>query len=365
MFIDFEPNLKKTITYMVINTQDKEIQVDMYVTGELKDYIKLTETKAILKAGETKSFTFEINLPSKLDRPGNYEARIGAIESIPTSAGEGATVAARTAVESLFFVRVPYPGKYIEIKLDTKDANLGQTAAFTITISNLGELDVTASDEIDIFDPANNKLVTLFAGETKVKSKESGNLYANWQTTKDIKPGTYRAVANVKYNGNSATAEKSFKVGELLIDIVNIKVDKIKKDGITKFEIELESFWNEKIPNVFVEVQIFDKDGNKITTVKNESVDMAPWEKKSVTAYLDTKGLEAGKYDAKVILHYQDKTTEKTIEVEIVAFPYTVLIIIGIAVSIAVAAAVYIKTVGIKRRLSWKESRKTKEKNQY
>ncbi|MEM5808209.1 MAG: hypothetical protein QW818_03700, partial [Candidatus Aenigmatarchaeota archaeon] len=151
MFINFEPNLKKTITYMVINNQNKEIQVNMYVTGELKDYIKLTKTTDILKAGEVKSFTFEISLPDKLDKPGDHEARIGAIESIPATAGEGATVAARTAVESIFIVRVPYPGKYIQVKLDAKDVNLGQIATFILAISNLGELDVTVSGEIDIF----------------------------------------------------------------------------------------------------------------------------------------------------------------------------------------------------------------------
>lgn len=356
--VDFEPNLKKTFTYNVINNEGREIQVEMYVKGALKDYVTLHQTSGKLATREVKVFSFELSLPSMLETPGTYDTRIGVVETLPTIRREGATVGARAGVEMQLWVKVPYPGKYIEIALTAANIKLGEPADFTISISNLGELDVTAKDDVTIFDPSNNLITTVYAGEAFIKSKETGKLFATWTTTKDVKPGTYRAVATVKYDGKNATTQKTFKVGELLLDIVDIKVDKIKKGSIARFEIEMQSFWNEKIFNVYVELEIFDGKGNKIATVKSESVDIEAWQRKTVSAYWDTKGLEVGKYGVKTILHYDNKTAEKTIQAEIIAFEVSAWMVVAGA-GVIVILVIYLKKLRAVKVRTWKRKRQS------
>ena len=130
LIIDFEPNLEKTVTYNVINNEGKELEVSVYVSGELKDYVTLKETKITVAPGEVKPFTVNLKLPSKLDKPGTYDTRVGVVGTVPLTAGGGAQVAARVGVESQLWVRVPYPGKYASIALDAPNVKVGENVEF-------------------------------------------------------------------------------------------------------------------------------------------------------------------------------------------------------------------------------------------
>jgi hypothetical protein len=360
IIIDFEPNLQKTLTFNVINNEDKQVDVEIYVRGDLKDYVTLKQTKATLASGEIKSFSYEIKLPSTLEKPGIHDTRIGAVEAAPIPVGGGAQVGARVGVEMQVWVQVPYPGKYASISLDAPNVKVGDVVNFKVSVQNLGTEDFTASDEINVFSADGGKVATVFAGSTHVKTKSSGELFARWDTN-NVKPGLYVAKANVKYNGASATAENSFSVGGLVVNILDVFVGSIQKDSIGKITIKVESLWNDKIENVFAELFFFDKDGKEVGKVKSESIDLAPSGKADITAFWDTKGLPAGKYEIKVVLHYADKTEEKTVQAEITAFALPIwLIAVGAVAVIVIGVIIYfvkIKSKPVEK--TWKQRKRS------
>ena len=117
---------------------------------------------------------------------------------------------------------------------------------FIIPVLSLGEENINkASATIDILGPTNEKLATVKTDEKAVESKNRRDLTAKWKA--DVNPGVYHAVAVVNYDGKLVRVEKNFGVGNLLIDVVDVKVKNFKLGGIAKFEISLENKWNQKI----------------------------------------------------------------------------------------------------------------------
>jgi len=187
-------------------------------------------------------------------------------------------------------------------------------------------------------------------GYTTVAVGTTETLTAQWNTS-GVNPGVYRAIATVVYDENTATTEVQFKVGELLIKIVDVVVEDIVQRSIGRFDIQIESFWNELISDVYAEVKILDGE-TVIESIKTESVDMEPWAKKTIKAYWDTKGVEVGSYDARVILHYADKTTEERVTVNVVKFRrvlFNVAIVAVLAAVIALAVVLFMRAKERKR----------------
>jgi len=80
--INFEPNLQKQGYFSIINSENKEMSVVFMVRGNFSEYVTLSETYAeFSKEESTKSFTYTINLPSKIDTPGRHEIEIVALET--------------------------------------------------------------------------------------------------------------------------------------------------------------------------------------------------------------------------------------------------------------------------------------------
>lgn len=311
VILDFKPNLKETFTYQVFNNENKNMDVEMYVKGDLEDYVTLSTTSSTFSPGESKTFTYEINLPSELEKPGTYDTRIGALEVLSTTGGQGATVGARAGVELQLWIRVPYPGKYMEISLEAPDAKVGEPVQFTITLSNLGKEDISAKASIELYDSNNLKFATLSIGEIYVETAATKELYKEWETG-NIKPGTYHAVATVTYNGKSAKDEKDFRIGDLLIKIIDVYADNILQGTIGKINIEIESSWNEDISDVYAEIKVAGE------TIKSETINIGPWERRIINAYWDTKASDIRDYDASAIVHYSGKTISKEFTLHVV-----------------------------------------------
>lgn len=303
--INFEPGLETIAKYEIINNENREIYVEMHVRGDISEYIILHETSAIVPKGERKAFTYEIKLPEILE-PGRHDIRIGAVESSPPSTMSGATIGARGAVESQLWIEVPYPGKYLTASLTSQDAEIGKQVEFTISLNNLGkEIISSVSGNIEIITQNNNSLGVLPTTETaNFAPTTSAALKAIWApSSRDV--GTYTAKATIYYDGNTAKAETSFKIGELNLKLINVTSIPIEKEGIGKVDVLIESVWISSISSVFAEVKAAGK------TAKSESITVEPWSKKIIPIYFSAEGLEAGEYPATAVVYYEGKTAEK------------------------------------------------------
>lgn len=323
--IDFAANTTADITINIINKEYKDIKVMVYARGELKDYIKFDENIINISASESsKEIAYKVSMPSELT-PGKRTADIVIVEIPESTAGttgilteagfiifkEKETVV--TAVVSIvhqLVVKVPYPGKYAEIRIDASANENG--VVFVMPVLNLGEQDIyNARIVLDIYGPTNEKLFTTETEKNAIQKKQVKEFKASW---KPAHPGFYTAKATLFYDDKTATAEKIFAFGNLQIEVLDVFVKDFKLGGIAKFNIMLENKWNEKIENVYAEMIITDKNNEVIANIKSAAISIEPLARNELAVYWDTEGYPEGTYNVKLIIHYADKTTEKLLK---------------------------------------------------
>jgi len=330
--IDFEPNLKKNVSFTVLNNEHKDMNILLYVKeSELSDVVTLYDGLVSFSADEeSKSFTYTVNLPDSIEKPGTYKVDIVAME-LPPDVREGGTfIGATTAVITQLIIKVPYPGKYAEIDLAVSEAEVNESVAFFVKVLNFGGEDIKkAKAMIDILGPTEEKIASIESEETEIKARKRKELIVTWKA--DVNPGMYHAVAVLRYDGKIARAEKNFAVGNLFIDVKEVTVKDFRLGGIAKFNILVESRWNEKIEDVYAHMFIDDKEGKTIADFKTASVDMEPFSEEVIYAYWDTEGVSEGDYDARMDLHYAGKSTQKRLRTSVRATSITTEIV-GVSV---------------------------------
>ena len=127
----------------------------------------------------------------------------------------------------------------------------------------------------------------------------------------NVNPGKYHAIINVNYDGEFVKNEKTFEVGELLIDVIDVYVKDFKLGGVARFDILLENKWNEPINDIYSTMQIFNQKGDDVANIKSASANIKVLEKSQLSAFWDTEGIKTGQYDSNLSIHYSGKSSER------------------------------------------------------
>jgi len=312
--VNFEPGLQQDVEFIIFNSEQKDMNVVIYVEGELSEFVSLKNPMLEFNSGEeSKPSSYRVNLPEDLE-PGTHEAKIVAREVPKDYAHDGAFVGATAAVVTQLHVIVPYPGKYAKVEIKVSETGEGQPIVFLVPVSNFGTQDIVkAKGIIDIYGPTNEKIVTIETNEKGVLSKERVELVGSWDS-KEINPGKYFAKVAVTYDGEVASAETIFDYGNLQIDILEVNVKDFRLGEIAKFNILVQNLWSDTINDVFAEMVVLDKQGDEVIRFKSASEDIPGGSKEELVAYWDTEGIKADTYGGMLIVHYEDKTTEKQIK---------------------------------------------------
>ncbi len=304
--IDFKPGIEKTFNFEITKSN---LEVMLSVSEYLSEYATLSKT--IIKPDSTdRKFTVTVKLPNKIEKPGHHRIFVMAEEIIDKSKIGGA-VGTSSNAQIYILIHVLNPGKYVDMSLSAPNVNLNEPVNFAVNVKSFGEDDINSiKAAIDVYSLDNKKLATVYTEEKSLKSNTKETLHAQLSTT-GYSAGTYKAVATLNYDGKTKEDEKNFKIGKLNIKIINYTKE-FEKDKINPFYIEIESDWGNKIENVYGEIKIND------SIIKTPSIELLPWEKKTITTYWDTNNVEAGSYDAKITIYYEDKTTVETGKVNVV-----------------------------------------------
>jgi hypothetical protein len=336
--LDFQSNMQKTIEFRVVNNEHKDMKVMFGVIGELADYINLNVKSVDFKANEeSKSFSYTVNLPESL-LPGAREAKV-MVTDVPKELGENdVSIGAAIVTVSQLLVKVPYPYKYAEIRLNVRESSVNGTTQFYVEVENLGVHDLVDTQAvIEVLSGTNEKLAIVKTDTKTIPAGKKVELVASWKA--DINAGQYRAVASLAYDeGKIANAEKVFAIGTLEIDVVDISVKNFKLGDIAKFDITVENKWSAVVNDVYAQLQIFDAQTQQIANVKTASLDVPPLARQVLTAYWDTAGIREGTYSGKLLLNYADKVLERQLKTEITLNSIRVEII-GVGVTARATAA--------------------------
>jgi len=149
--------------------------------------------------------------------------------------------------------------------------------------------------------------------------------------------------------------EKNFRIGSLFVDITNY-TSRFMKNSLQRFEIGIESKWNDPIEDVYANVKIFNATRN-LFSFKTPSEKLEGWESKTVTGFLDTRGLAPGVYDGEIALLYtsgkKSGQSTKAIKIEVREDwwnAYLLYIIIGCFALVIMAVALLIFWISFRNR---------------
>jgi len=320
---NFEPNGKFLASFSVLGASEDQ-KLFVFAEGDFSEYVTFDKTNF---TGGT-SFTAYINLPAETTKYGENKLYIKVKEVFEAETGIGT----KLEIGALIIIRVPYPGKYAEIKsFEITATNENESVVFISKVENMGSQDITANVSVDIFSEE-QFIESIFLGSKEIKIRETKNFAG---ATKGYKAGVYNATAILDYGSAVKDEnEKQFKVGGLFVDIINW-TSEIIQGKISEFEIEIESKWNNNIENVYAEVNISKKEGLG-NVFKTPSVKLGRWEKTKLKGFVNAENLGSGEYEAKIILFYEGETTEKIVNVKVVsgelstaAIKYIVFAVIG------------------------------------
>ncbi len=324
--INFEPNLEGDYSFRIINSDNENLQLDIYLTGELSDYIKLDKNNFLIREEEnTALINYNVKLPRELE-PGLRSGDIIIIPSkyeggIIVSKDDGSVVfersqsfiSAKIALVHQVRVNVPYTGKYLQGKLHISEANVNEKARFTISLFNLGSEDIDdIKATVIIKGPTNEEIAVLRTEEISIKSQQESKLVASWNA--DVGSGKYYAEAIVQYNGKTILLNRVFYIGQQSIEIERLDVKNFRLGTIAKFDILLRSRWNEPIHHVYADMEIIDRSGTVVSQFKTTPIDIEPYQSAEIYGYWDTQNVEPGEYDVNIRLKYLNKVSERLFE---------------------------------------------------
>ncbi len=310
----FESNTRKESYFRIINNENKDVQVSLYVRGDLAKYIELENNLITIAENEPEAIVkYIVNIPRDLS-PGTHSAEILAVENGNTV---GNILLANIGIIHQIKVRVPYPDQYIEGMLYISEARPNEKTTFTVTLYNVGTKDIENVKGSIIISNSNNQPITsIKTNEISLEAGKKSKIEGEW--TVNILPGTYNAQAIVEYDNNKVlNMEKDFDIGEPLIEIDSLTANSFKLGTIAKFDIILSNKWNQDMQNVFAITEISDDKGVLIDKYQTNSETIPSLGTSKLSAYWDTDDIDPGDFIMSVKAHYLGRIREKIYELKV------------------------------------------------
>jgi hypothetical protein len=295
--IHFEPFFEETYIFRVGAAGSGKIEVN--VAGDLAKYAKIG--KITRYPNGDMEFPVHIKLPERIDTPGHNKIKVSAREITTEGGGQGFNV--KVNVIAPITIIVPYPGIYIQSGFEVRNINVNETADFRFVISSLGYQNVTgAYAQVDVYSSENNfnnRILTLYSEPQTIWGNQRQEIHIPFNST-GYKPGKYKVIGTLYYTQNKTMYETYFNIGTLIVHVFNYTKN-FQKDTINKFDIEIESGWNNLIENVYGIVIVNE------SLFQTPSVSLNPFERKTITGYWDTTGLDYGEYPVTIKLYYHGR----------------------------------------------------------
>lgn len=317
--LKYAPGVAQQVEFTVINSEKEDFQAVVLVQGELNETIALSDVSFEMSTAESEypvSYTF--TAPPSL-KPGTRTAEIVVIK-LPKKSGKGTTfVGAAVGVATQLHVLVPYPGKYADIDMHVAGPDSDGKVTFLIPVVSRGDLDlVDVRASVDIYTSLNEKVDSIGTDRIALASGQRNELVAVWNSA-SFSPGAYRAVVTVLYDEQTSQIEKVFEIGSRTLELQQAEVNEFSLGDIAKFELLVESKWNQPISDAFAQMQIFNRNREVMADFKSANYDISPLSKTLMVAFWDTKGVSEGAYDASVFLKYGAHSVQKDLKLEVSA----------------------------------------------
>ncbi len=264
--IDFKGGLHKDFVFVFVVNSEKELKV----RGDLAKYVKLDKKRIFGKE--------KVNV--SLDLPEN--AGYFGVSNIWVLAG---------SVAGIIKVNVPYPDRYADLMLSIPNVNMGDEIVANLKVSNFGKEVLNISPSVSVY--SGKDLISVFKLDKKTLGVHEKDSYKFILNDFNYSAGDYL----VAIKSGEFETRGIFRVGEFKIKILNYTRE--VNEGIGKFNVEIESLWNNKMKGVYAEVRVVGKQGGDNATYSkiagdfdSSIVSLGGWEKRNLTGYFDSSDFE-------------------------------------------------------------------------
>ncbi|MBU1111281.1 MAG: hypothetical protein ABIG93_05060 [archaeon] len=303
--------------FWVVNNDNQEMKLKVYVTGEMAEYIQLDVNEFTFREDEnSQQIKFDVNLPDEVPL-GESTATIVVEEEFGDSSDGG--IYSKLILKHKIIIIGEYPNKYLTAKLNfyEDDNNLRLIAE----LENLGNDDL---NEVKVTYYVNDQKTVLKTLESEkiFLAKGSNELLGVELEKSSLGIGEFEVVAKVEYDDNTLEVVKNLVHGQPEIDITYFNKYFIA-GVINPYTIELLNKWNQEIENVFVDIVIKKKLENGefevVDEFRTESIDISASQRDLIKNYLDVTNQEKGDYVFSLIVNFWNiyKMDQKEFEVKL------------------------------------------------
>lgn len=312
--VNFSPGLQQHLSFTVVNSEHKDLKLVAQARGALNGSVYFEENVFTMPANQyEKKLDFELKLPSTLT-PGLHVIDLVVIQ-IPDQTPLGqATVGTALAVTTQLYVRVPYPGKYMEGELNVL-GNAEEKKFYVRAASRGSEKIDKALANIAIFSNEGREITRLKTDVRSFAPGEQAELVATWKV--DAPLGRYVAKAVLDYDHQKLLLEEQFEIGDFVLELLDLFVTDFTLGSIAKFNLVVQNRWNEAINKAYAQMRVLDKDFNELADISSSTYDIPAGEKTTTVYYWDTKDIKEGLYNANVLLFYADKKTQQDLKLAV------------------------------------------------
>lgn len=301
-FVIFKPGAETSFAFSVGQARS----VEAYIEADelLKPYVTLIDPQP---GGGDRTVTVKIKFGNTLP-PGEHTIHVGARE-LPPPGVKG--IRTTTTVQTSIRVFSLSSEKSIRGSLEISDVNEGENVSFIVYVQSWTYQDITSVyADIDVEDTSNKKVATVRTNEIFLKSEERTSV-SGVLDTQNMTPGVYNAKATIFYDGQAIVSRGTFKIGTLKVEVVS-HTKELQAETLNKFEMNVQSNWNEPLENLYGEITLAGK------TERTPNINLEKFGDGVLSTYINTREAKTGEQPIKMKLFYAKKSSETTGQVRIV-----------------------------------------------
>ena len=298
MALPFVSGTMYPLSFSVVNNDQKALQVQLVVEGELAPFIVLPlNAFSMPPEEESRVISYELRLPSTFPRAGAFHGRIIALETLRGGVGTGFSVGAVAGVATALSVIVPYAEPTVEAWMSVAD---GDAPRFSIGVRNLWNERVAVGGRVEIFDPVGGRVATVPLEDAYLDAQQTGELVGSWQPGEQRAFGRYRAVGILSYAGKQLAVEQSFVLGTELLALVDFYYTSFAPGQVVPLTFTVANNQRDSLKDVVADITVLDAQGLVVSSFSSSPGSVDGLAQGKLSAFWDTANLAEGVYTLRV-----------------------------------------------------------------
>lgn len=319
--LPYQPGTETVFTMMVGKTSGKAELILENSTSGLK-YVELLGPN-IVECKDSCFINFKVTVPQLNDSPGKHQVALRVQDYVAEQYGIK-NIGVRSAINAIIKFYVPFPGKYLEVKVSTADNvrefQNTEKMYFRAEVINRGKETIGLVEgkvHLLSYDGKNNYTAEL-TPTNNLGESASGTMYAELPLT-DVPVGLYAVKSEVYYDGTLAPESvfPGVTVGSKLIKVKVFESNQFFRGKINPFSFIVESYWNTPL-KVYALMELKDLQGFIKATGESKTIELNAYEQGNLNVFLDLSEVAVGNYTLEITSNYDQENHTDTFNVEIV-----------------------------------------------